>query len=69
MLTSAFVSFVCLDTCLDAAGVRPPLETDVNMSEGIPTGAAPDYTYKVIFEDRDHDVGRTVCMVVYCLGE
>jgi hypothetical protein len=27
MLTSAFVSFVsCLDACLDAVGVRPPLE-------------------------------------------
>jgi hypothetical protein len=27
MLTSAFVSFVsCLDACLDAVGVRPPLD-------------------------------------------
>lgn len=26
----------------------------------IPTGAAPDYTYKVISEDQVHDAGRTV---------
>jgi hypothetical protein len=27
MLTSAFAAFVlCLDACLDAVGVRPPLE-------------------------------------------